>query len=506
MRSSARVIASVLVMALIVGVFAWLAFRGDGLEPKPIDGGPDLDGVPVELHPFYTQKLTWTKCQDSFECASVDVPLDYADPTGRTITLQLLKAAASSKKVGSLVVNPGGPGGSGIEYAMGGKAYWGKPLRDHFDIVGFDPRGVASSDPLTCVNDAQLDRILASDPTPDTPAEVAADRLLSRQFFAGCMRRDAELATHMSTEEAARDMDVIRSVLGEGRMTYFGASYGTFLGGMYADLFPQRVGRMVLDGAIDPSQSTVDSSLTQARGFEVALRAYLADCVAKGDCYLGDTVEAGAARVQEFFSELDAEPLVVGDRELTEGLGLYGVITPLYNQDYWEILDAALGAALEGHGLQLLALADAYTRRGLDGFLGNAFQVLPVVNCTDYNEPISTVRARKLEPRFLEASPTFGRMFVSDLTSCSTWTFQSGRRGAELRALGAAPILVVGTTRDPATPLEWAEALAADLESGVLLTRDGDGHTGYNAGNACTDQAIESYLVEGKVPADDTRC
>ncbi|MFT4009683.1 MAG: alpha/beta hydrolase [Nocardioidaceae bacterium] len=506
-----RVVGSLIVLVLVIGGFAWLSLRGDDLDPKPVGGEDALAGVPESLRSFYQQKLTWKSCQDDFECSSYQVPLDYDHPDKGTITLKMLKAPASDQKnkLGTMLVNPGGPGGPAQDYAAGGASYWGKALRRNYDIIGVDPRGVAASDPVDCVTDAQLDEIIESDPTPDTPQEWKRDDKLNQMFFSGCMKRDPEVATHISTEEAARDMDVLRGILGETKLTYFGASYGTFLGGTYADLFPERVGRMVLDGAIDPSQTTVQMSLVQAHGFQVALDAYLQDCVDKGNCYLGDSVEAGQRRIQKFFEQVDQQPMQVDavDRELTEGTALYGVILPLYNKDYWSYLDQALGAALKGEGLQLLALADAYTSRGPGGqFLNNSFQALPVVNCLDYDDPISQERAIGLIPRFEKASPTFGRAFVSDLSSCAAWSFQSGKKGATLQATGADPILVVGTTRDPATPLSWAKALSAQLDNSVLLIRDGDGHTGYNAGNQCTDDAIESYLVEGKVPADNTRC
>lgn len=504
-----RAVASLVVLVLVLTAFAWLVFRGDRLDPKPIGGESSLADVPEALRPFYQQTLTWKPCRDEFECSSYEVPLDYAEPGRGTITLKMLKAPARDQKakLGALLVNPGGPGASAQDYAAGGSSYWGRPLLRNYDIIGVDPRGVAASDPVDCVTDSQLDEIIASDPTPDTPAEWKHDDRLNQMFFGGCMKRDPEVATHMSTEEAARDMDVLRGILGEAKLTYFGASYGTFLGGTYADLFADHVGRMVLDGAIDPSQTTVQMSLVQAHGFEVALKAYLQACVQKPKCYLGDSVAAGQQRIEAFFERMDQHPLPVVDRELTEGTALYGVILPLYNKSYWPILDAALGSALDGNGFQLLALADAYTGRGPTGkYLNNSFQALPVVNCLDYDDPVSQARAIALIPRFEKASPTFGRAFVSDLSACAAWSFRSGKQGATLKATGAAPILVVGTTRDPATPLSWAKALSAQLDNSVLLIRDGDGHTGYNAGNQCTDDAIEAYLVEGKVPADNTRC
>jgi pimeloyl-ACP methyl ester carboxylesterase len=479
------------------------------LAPVPIGGTNTNAGIPRALKPFYNQKLAWRECRKTDRCAQLTVPLDYAKPRGASIRLSVVKVPSTHKKqrIGYLVVNPGGPGGSGIDYATGGSSYRGEELRSAFDIVGFDPRGVGESTPLRCVTDGQLDTLIASDPDPDSSGEVQADHARWKSFFSGCMQRNAALATHMSTAEAAKDMDILRSALGEGRLTYFGASYGTFLGGTYADLFPQRVGRMVLDGAIDASASSVEMNLVQAEGFQKALQAYVERCIGKGGCYLGDTVDAAIGRIDEFLADLDAKPIAGSEgRVLTEGLGLYGLITPLYNRTYWRILDSALAAGLRGAGAQLLALADRYASRGPYGYTKNALQVLPVVNCLDYDDTLTDAQVAALVPRFERASPTFGRIFTADLGVCGDWSYQSGRHGARLTAKGSAPIVVVGTTRDPATPLRWAEGLVKQLDNAVLVKRDGDGHTGYHAGNKCVDSVVEKYLVSGVVPKDPTSC
>ena len=247
----------------------------------------------------------------SAQCADLTVPLDYAKPKGRAITISVIKVPARNEKrrIGSMVVNPGGPGGSGIDYATRGTSTWGVALLRAFDLVGFDPRGVGESSPVECRSDEQIDAYVSGDPDPDDAAERRRYDRLNRQFFAGCMAKDAALATHLSTVDAAKDMDVLRYALGEPRLIYFGASYGTFLGGTYADLFPHHVGRLVLDGAIDPSKSSTEMSLVQAGGFETALRAYVEHCVDEGSCYLGDSVDAGTQRIRQFLDELDASPI-----------------------------------------------------------------------------------------------------------------------------------------------------------------------------------------------------
>lgn len=482
-------------------------FGGDDLDHVPLGGQATLDGVPAALLPYYQQQLDWRECRRDFQCAMLEVPLDYGRPKGQRIELSVIRVPAQGRAIGSLVVNPGGPGGSGIQYATGGSSYWGAALLRSFDLIGFDPRGVGESTPVECLSDAQLDAFVASDPDPDSPAELRRSHRLTRAFFAGCMRNNPELARHVSTVEAARDIDVLRAVLGQAKLTYFGASYGTFLGATYADLFPQNVGRMVLDGAIDPTLSSVEGSLVQAEGFETALRAYVGACVDRGDCFLGDSVDDSIATIADFIQALDTETITdTSGRVLTEGLAVYGVIAPLYNKDYWGILDSALQTGQAGDATQLLLLSDAYTMRGPYGYTSNAMEALYVVNCLDEDERLPQSRVAEVLPRFLKASPTFGRIFASGLPVCSDWSVRGRATQPDLDAKGAAPILVIGTTRDPATPLRWAEALAEQLDSGVLLRRDGDGHTAYRSGNACVDDVVESYLLSGAVPDDPTDC
>jgi len=483
------------------------------LSPSPVD--PTRSAAPVpsaDLRRYYQQDLRWEDCGDGNECATVQVPLDYAEPEEETIDLALLRVPAgdADQRVGSLVVNPGGPGGSGVDYAARASTFFGAELTDAFDIVGFDPRGVGESTPINCLSDAELDEFVASDPDPETTRERAETEELLDEFGAGCVEESGDLTAHVSTVEVARDIDVIRAVLGDRRLNFFGASYGTLLGAHYADLFPDRVGRMVLDGAVDPSLSLKEMSLAQARGFETALRAYVEACVnGGGDCLLGDNVDAGTQRIRDFLDEVEADPLPTsGERVLTVGNAVLGIWAPLYNEANWPILDAALASAFAGNGETLMRLSDAYTSRGPDGYLDNSLEALYAVNCADTAEsqsiPLSEVPGQV--PEFEEASPTFGAIFAYGLASCSTWPVSDEQPPAPLTAPRAAPILVIGTTRDPATPVEWAEALAEQLESGILVRREGDGHTGYNVGNSCVDRAVEAYLLSGTVPDDDLDC
>lgn len=499
-------------LAVLLSTLLLAACTG-GADPRldavPMPSGPASPVPSGPLAAYYGQRLDWRECRATMQCAQLTVPLDYAHPGRKTIELSVLKVPATGgdQRIGSLVVNPGGPGGSGVDYAADAPSYFGLEVRAAFDIVGFDPRGVGASTPIDCLPDSALDEYVASDPDPDDPAEARRSDRLLRRFGRGCLSRSGDLTRHVSTEEAARDIDILRSALGESRLAYFGASYGTFLGATYADLFPADVGRMVLDGAVDPSLTTVESSLVQAHGFEVALRAYVGACVERGGCFLGSSVDAGTQRIRMLLDELDATPINGdGTRQLTEGWAVLGIWAPLYNQDYWRLLDVALKAALDGNGGPLLTFADAYVGRGPSGYVDNSTEALYAVNCLDHDDAPSKARAARLVDRFEEASPTFGRIFASGLPGCNSWPVHTGKGPVTLTADGAAPIVVVGTSRDPATPLAWSRALADQLSSGVLVTRDGDGHTGYHAGNQCVDDTVEKYLVSGVVPSADVTC
>lgn len=463
------------------------------------------------LASFYTQKIAWAPCDDA-ECAKLTVPVDYAKPTGPTTQLALLRVKSPSRnRQGSLVVNPGGPGGSGVDYARyAGNVFSGQITRA-FDVVGFDPRGVGQSAPIECLDGPDFDRFLSLDPTPDTPAEEQAIVTADRAFGAACEKRNAQLLPHVSTEDVARDMDVLRAALGDNQLHYFGASYGTFLGATYADLFPKNVGRMVLDGAMDPKLTGEELGAGQAGGFETAFNAYVTACVADGGCPLGDTEDAAKQTVRSFLKGLDAKPIDArGDGPaggLDEAWASYGIAAALYDKGQWDILTSALEAALQGNGGPLMQLGMTYAERDQDGhYNGNMLQVINAVNCLDRGASADSAHYQELSKQYAAKWPTFGPFMAWSGMMCGTWPVKATGRAHAITAPGAAPIVVVGTTRDPATPYEEAVSLANQLSSGRLITRDGDGHTGYGKGNSCVDKAVNSYLAKGVDPGKDTRC
>ncbi|MFK4227383.1 alpha/beta hydrolase [Streptomyces sp. NPDC019890] len=475
---------------------------------------PDGGSAPnAALKPYYTQQLKWRPCGvTGFDCATMKAPLDYAKPSGESIKLAVArkKATGPGKRLGSLLVNPGGPGGSAVGYLQGyaGIGY-PAPVRARYDMVAVDPRGVARSEPVECLTGKEMDTYTQVDQTPDDAAETTRLATSLNDFAAGCKERSGKILPHVSTVEAARDMDILRAVLGDEKLSYVGASYGTFLGATYAELFPDRTGRLVLDGAMDPSLPARAMNRDQTAGFEVAFQSFAADCVKRKGCPLGTTSAADAsARLKAFFAALDAKPVPTGEsRRLGESLATIGVIAAMYDESTWPQLREALASAMAGNGAALLALADSYYEREEDGSYANLMYANAAVNCLDLPPAFTAPEAvQSALPEFEKASPVFGRGFAWASLNCAYWPTPATGKPHRIEAKGAAPIVVVGTTRDPATPYKWAQGLAGQLSSGSLLTYEGDGHTAYGRGSDCIDTAINTYLLDGTVPPENKRC
>jgi pimeloyl-ACP methyl ester carboxylesterase len=476
------------------------------LQPLPA-------AIPANLAPYYGQKLSWSDCGVAgFDCATMKVPLDYAHP-GSSDDLKLAvarkKTTGPGKRLGSLLVNPGGPGGSAIDYLQYAALGYPAAVTSRYDMVAVDPRGVARSEPVECLTNQQMDAFTAVDTTPDNTSEVNKLTAADKSFTAGCGQRSATLLGHVSTIESARDMDVLRELLGDQKLTYVGKSYGTFLGATYAGLYPQRVGRLVLDGAMDPSVTALESSRAQAGGFETAFDAFAEDCVGRSDCPLGtSSVSAAGTQLDAFFKSLDAHPLPTGtSRKLTEALGTTGVIAAMYDQSAWPSLRSALTSAKEGDGDPLLKLSDSYYERDDSGDYSNLMFANAAVNCLDLPPALtSPADVEKALPSFDKASSQFGTTLAWSSLICGYWSIPATGHPERIEANGAAPILVVGTTRDPATPYAWAVSLASQLSSGHLLTYDGDGHTAYARGSTCIDSAVNAYLLSDAVPPTNQTC
>lgn len=478
------------------------------------ESGPVLDGVPDELLPFYDQTPGWEECEqpttsEPVECATVSAPLDWHDPDAGEIELRIARAAERpSDPQGSLLLNPGGPGASGIDQLFSSLEYGGlgASLGENFDLVGFDPRGVARSTPVECLDAQGMDSYLYDIPDGrrGTPTWEKNQEKAAETFADACAENSGDVLEFITTEQAARDMDLLRAVLGDRELTYLGYSYGTFLGATYAELFPDNVGRLVLDGALDPSVPGSEVGTTQVAAFEKALSTYLRSCLDGESCPFRGTVDQALDEISVLLASLDRSPLVSADgRELGGDALMTAVVAALYSEENWPYLTKALAGALDGDPADAMFLADFYNGREGGTYTSNSTEAFHAYNCMDYptEGDMTDAQERELEKK---APVTWQYMMGADV--CEFWPFPPTGERDEIHAEGAAPIVVIGTTGDPATPFAWAEALADQLDSGTLITYEGEGHTAYQAGSDCVDDAVEAYLVDGTVPDDDLTC
>ena len=516
--------------------------------------------VPQGLESFYGQKVEWYDCvatagveksadRTGFQCAKVTVPLDYSQPDGQTIEIAMKKhLATGSTRQGTLFMNPGGPGGSGVNDigVMATTTFAG--VQSAYDIIGFDPRGVGSSTAITCddgagqqpagaaqggmgVDDPLPGSLIADavgdDPTPfrdaqDPAADGGAEGNISfptlideitkdfKQEEANCAAhtKPAGLLDHVDTVSVARDLDVLRALSGDQKLNYLGFSYGTYLGAIYADLFPANTGRMVLDGAVDLTLSLGGRAAGQAKGFETSLRTYVEQCqsgqaVQEGQgCPLTGDADAGVQQIRALITSADQTPLKTADPNVTvDGRTIRSVVRRfLYSSEYWPLLTYALDQAItqkDGSYLQVL-----YGR----ATAGSSTPTFYAVNCQDIPVQGDVTSWEKEYRQNLQSSPTFGAALSNQDARCRAWGHNGTRKPAPIHAKGAAPILVVGTTGDPATPYAWSQALADQLESGRLLTWEGNGHTAYGRSGPCIHNAVDAYLISGTVPEPGLTC
>ncbi|MFG3227311.1 alpha/beta hydrolase [Kitasatospora sp. NPDC048194] len=472
------------------------------------------------------QQLAWHACQApntaqgggtapsaDWQCATLRAPLDYGKPDGSTIDLALIRSKAKDDqhRIGSLLFNFGGPGASGVA-TLPALADTYSSLNTRYDLVGFDPRGVGASAGVTCLDDQAMDANAAVDGTPETPAEIKALDDSNAQFAAACEHNSGAVLPYVDTESAARDLDLMRQVLGDGKLSYFGISYGTQLGGVYAHLFPQEVGRLVLDSVVDPTKDPEQSALGQAQGFQLALDDFMKACAAQAAeaCPTGAGGAEGTTRITDLLRQLAQSPLPTGSgRKLTETLAVTGIAGALYSRQTWPALASGLTEATQqGSGDTLLQLADALLGRDPQGHYNNLSAANRAISCLDARQRYSDQDVEQRLPQFRDASPVFGTFTAWGLTGCTGWPVPGKADHPEVSAAGAAPILVVGTTGDPATPVEGARTMAQQLGSGVgvTVTLNGEGHGGYNTGNPCLKQTVDAYLLDGTVPPDGTTC
>ncbi|MFR0358103.1 alpha/beta hydrolase [Streptomyces sediminimaris] len=476
------------------------------------------------------QKLDWKDCPapstaegggdtpsplphgGTWQCATMKAPLDWSKPKGDTIGIALIRARASgpkSERIGSLVFNFGGPGGSGVSTLPSfGQDY--AALRTRYDLVSFDPRGVGRSAPVKCEDDQQLDVYFQQDATPDDARERTDYVDGTKEFNAACEKNSAKVLPHVRTTDAARDMDLMRQVLGDDKLYYFGISYGTELGGVYAHLFPKKVGRAVFDAVVDPTQDAEQSSLGQAKGFQLALDNFAEDCTSKTTrCPIGDTAQDVKNRIATLLKDLDGKPIPgIFPRRLTQTAATNGIAQALYSKDFWQYLTEGLAQAYQGDGRILLALSDSLNGRNENGEYSNIAAANVAINCADDKARYGPGFVQRKLPEFRSASPLFGDFLAWSMVSCTGWAVPGAADHPDVSAPGAAPILVVGNTGDPATPYEGAKKMVDSLGRGVgvELTYKGQGHGAYDSKNKCVQSAVNGYLLDGRLPKAGTVC
>ncbi|HWM35259.1 MAG TPA: alpha/beta hydrolase [Pseudolysinimonas sp.] len=505
-RITALLAGAGVVTLLLSGCMSWF------LPPQPSTTSvPTGEQVDADLAAFYGQVLVWRACGDGMQCTTATAPMNWEDPAQDSIELALVRQPATGQRKGSLLINPGGPGGSGYDFILDSVDYaTSERLQQSYDIVGFDPRGVGRSSAVSCYDDpADFDEFTYGIAPGTTGSDewLAALETSMEDFGRDCLEFTGPLLQYVDTISAARDLDLLRAVLGDVKLNYLGYSYGSYLGATYAGLYPEKTGHLVLDGALDPATSDFDVTKTQAVGFENALTAYLTDCVAGSDCPFRG-VEQGLTRIQNMFASLEKSPLPAEDgRELGVTTFFYAVILPLYNQDNWPYLSQLFDEVARGGTSTAFLLADSYNERNPDGtYSSNSNEANIAINCLDYAGQADLEVMRREAAELAEAAPVFGTYMGYGGLTCEHWPFPSTRQREAIRAAGSADILVLGTTNDPATPYVWAQALADQLENGHLITYHGEGHTAYNKSNSCVDDAVDDYFIDDTVPQEDPDC
>lgn len=464
----------------------------------------------TELDTYRNQRLNWTRC-DVGECATLQVPLDYSNVNLGNISIAVSRVQHTGPVFqGSLVVNPGGPGSPGLDFAKYVAREVSPAVAKEFDIIGFDPRGVGKSQPVTCMTNKQTASWLAMDSTPDSPAEIASVMAAAAAIGKGCLQYTPRISPHVGTPSATQDLELLRLALGETKLNWLGFSYGTSLGTSYLELFPENIGRFVLDGAVDPSLNSMQLSLGQAKGFQKAFQNFAQKCIDRSPCRIGSSRASITSRVNALLAKLDTHPMRTNyGTKLTQSLGMGGIFTALYSTDLWPLLIDALDQGFIGDGTGLLELSwIGSDQTGPDTFGSNMQSAYYAIDCWDMPASPGAAGLAVAAKQWSKSAkiPEISRSMSWSNAPCSTWFAHNSELPAPASSSTKAGIVIIGTRFDPATPYVWAQALNRQLPTSTLLTYEGNGHTAFGAGSRCIDTAVNDYLLRGTLPAAGKSC
>ena len=466
---------------------------------------PELTSV--EFAPFDPGPIDWEEFNDQVDVARVQTPVDYADPDGARFDLYLARynALDQDRKIGSLLVNPGGPGFGGSDFAVFAGQIFDRPLLERFDIIGWDPRGTGESDPpIDCIDDYDP-YFTAIDATPETESERQALIDVAQDFARQCVGKNREILDFVGTNNSARDMNSIRIALGEEQISYFGFSYGSELGAAWATMFPETVRAAVLDGAADPEADALESSLQQLRGFEISLATFLNRCSEDEDCvFHNDGASAEAFDALLIALEENPVPGEANRPPVNRDVAIGASVQAMYSESLWPSLERSLADAQEGDGGGLLALFDSYFQRLPDGSYGNELEAFQSISCADTTDRPTVEEAKEEAILFNEIAPRLAPDGSAGSYFC-TFFPQAADPRITITGSGAGPIVVIGTTGDPATPFDSTVRMSNTLEDGRLVIVEADQHTGYGV-NRCVIDVVNDALIDLKPPVDETEC
>lgn len=501
-----------------VGTVAALVLTGcaSGNDAAPNFESQD-ETVPDELAEFYDQQIEWEQCEDraDYDCGTVTVPIDYANPDDASIEVHLTRAQETADEQ-PMLFNPGGPGASGIEFVQDSLSYvLSENLAENISAIGFDPRGVGQSEPVRCVTGEEFDESREEVFDASTPEGWQESIEETEKLGEQCLERSGKIVGFVDTASAAQDMDVIRAALDEPKLDYFGISYGTKLGATYAELFPENVGKFVLDSVLAPGAETFEVTKAQSAGFEQSLHDWAKWCAESEGCNVGQDGDPDSVldEVTEFIAEVEEEPLTYPNGRTQPVSDLFfGIVTPLYSRDSWELLALAFEQGIANdyatseYQPLFLVFADAYHGRETNGEYTNTTDAFTAINCLDYSAPDKTFEEAAAQAEELaEHAPIFGP-HMSYSSGCNGWPVEPAEPVGDIVAAGSDPIVITNLTSDPATPLHFSHDLAEQLDNSIHITVEGEGHGAYSPDNRCIVEAIDGYILNDKLPEDGMVC